>query len=237
MALVRTLENGLYSRLGILTAPAKWVWHSAAPKEGQIENRAYFRELGGEVLGMHEMLLESPTEVVFTAAQWEEHSRRFESCLDGVVIEGCDSPGAIVVRHGLYAMRLAAVLTALRKVESRWYVKEYICADEDFHTAMAMTEVLLEHSLLLSSSLPGLALKARPLQHFHRALAVLRRLKHRFSYTDFVSSAMEDGASESTAKRLLRRVLQSHFVVNKEDGYVKNRKYYDKEGSKENLEP
>lgn len=157
MALVRTLENGLYSRLGILTAPAKWVWHSAAPKEGQIENRAYFRELGGEVLGMHEMLLESPTEVVFTAAQWEEHSRRFESCLDGVVIEGCDSPGAIVVRHGLYAMRLAAVLTALRKVESRWYVKEYICADEDFHTAMAMTEVLLEHSLLLSSSLPGLA--------------------------------------------------------------------------------
>ena len=237
VALVRTLENGLYSRLGILTAPAKWVWHSAAPKEGQIENRAYFRELGGEVLGMHEMLLESPTEVVFTAAQWEEHSRRFESCLDGVVIEGCDSPGAIVVRHGLYAMRLAAVLTALRKVESRWYVKEYICADEDFHTAMAMTEVLLEHSLLLSSSLPGLALKARPLQQFHRALAVLRRLKHRFSYTDFVSSAMEDGASESTAKRLLRRVLQSHFVVNKEDGYVKNRKYYDKEGSKENPEP
>ena len=154
-----------------------------------------------------------------------------------MVIDGCDSPGAIVVRHGLYAMRLAAVLTALRKVESRWYVKEYICADEDFHTAMAMTEVLLEHSLLLSSSLPGLALKARPLQQFHRALAVLRRLKHRFSYTDFVSSAMEDGASESTAKRLLRRVLQSHFVVNKEDGYVKNRKYYDKEGSKENPEP
>lgn len=237
VALVRSQENGLYSRFGILTAPARWTWHSAAPKEGQMESRAYFRGLGEEVLAMHNLLLETPTEVVFTAAQWEEHARRFESCLEDVVVEGSDSPGAIVVRHGLYAMRLAAVFTALRKAESRWYVKEYICTDEDFHAAMAMTDVLIEHSLLLSSSLPGLLLKARPLQQFHKVIAVLQRLKYHFSYTDFIASAMEDGVSESTAKRLLKRALKAHFIVNKEDGYFKNKKCYCTEGSKETPEP
>lgn len=139
-------------------------------------------------------------------------------------MEGCDSPGAIVVRHGLYAMRLAAVFTALRKAESRWYVKEYICTDEDFHAAMAIVDVMVEHSLLLSSSLPGLALKARPLQQFHKVLIVLKRLKRHFSYTDFVSAAMEDGVSESTAKRLLNRAQKAQFVVGKEDGYCKSSK-------------
>lgn len=237
VSLVRSQENGLYSRFGILTAPAKWAWRSAAPKEGQIESRAYFHALGEEVLTMHNLLLETPTEVLFTAAQWEEHARRFESCLEGVVVEGCDSPGAIVVRHGLFAMRLAAVFTALRKAESRWCVKDYICTDKDFHAAMAMAEVLIEHSLLLSSSLPGLALKARPLQQFHKVLLVLSRLKYHFSYKDFVSAAMEYGASESTAKRLLRRALNTHFVVNKDDGYFKNKKCYGVEGPKVTPEP
>ena len=237
VGLIRTQENGLYSRFGVLTAPARWVWHSAAPVEGQVENRTFFRLLGQEVLKMHGMLLESPTEVVFSSAQWEEHSRRFESNLDGAMMEGCDSPGAIVVRHGLYAMRLAAVFTALRKAESRWYVKEYICTDEDFHAAMAMAEVLLEHSLLLSSSLPGLALKARPLQPFHKVLVILQRLKYHFSYTEFLSVAMGDGVSESTAKRLLKRALKLQFVENKGNSYFKCRKCYGEKGSKMDSEP
>ena len=227
----------MYSRMAFYIGEGRWKWISAAPVEGSTDHVKLFRKLSEEVLRMFVFLSGSPTEVCFTPGQWEEHTQRFSNVLQEVVSEDDDSHGAIVFRHGLIAARIAMVLTALRKCEPMWNVQQCRCTDEDFHTAMAMTEVLLEHSLLLSSSLPGLALKARPLQQFHRALAVLRRLKHRFSYTDFVSSAMEDGASESTAKRLLRRVLQSHFVVNKEDGYVKNRKYYDKEGSKENPEP
>ena len=100
-----------------------------------------------------------------------------------------------------------------------------------------MAEVLLEHSLLLSSSLPGLALKARPLQPFHKVLVILQRLKYHFSYTEFLSVAMDDGVSESTAKRLLRRALKLQFVENKGNSYFKSRKCYGEKGSKMNPEP
>lgn len=76
-----------------------------------------FARLSGRLLELHQFLLQSPTEVTFTAAQWEEHTSRFSSHLSEVVNERDDSPGAIVLRHGLMASRIAGVLTALRKGE------------------------------------------------------------------------------------------------------------------------
>ncbi|WP_455587168.1 DUF3987 domain-containing protein [Bacteroides sp.] len=237
VSLVHSQENGLYSRFGLLTASSEWVWLSAAPVEGRIEYRTFFCELGKEVQQMHNILLETPTEVTFTPSQWEEHSQRFAEWLDGVIMEGDDSPGAIVVRHGLYAIRLASILTALRKVESKWYVKEYICTDEDFHTAMSMVGVLLEHSLLLSSSLPEVSLKSRPLQRFYRIRLILERLSSIFSYSEFLSVAMEEGVSVSTSKRLLKRAVKYQFVENKDGKYYKKKAANGKMGPRVEPEP
>lgn len=237
VALIQSQENGLYSRFCVLTAEAQWVWRSAEPMAGGVEYRAFFRELGKEVLEMHNMLLQSPTQVSFTPAQWAEHTASFTAWLSGVVMEGEDSPGAIILRHGLLAMRLASVLTMLRKGESRWYAKEYICTDEDFHAAMSMVGVLIEHSLLLSSSLPEVALKSLPLQRFYRIRAVLDRLKATFLYKEFVAAAMESGVSESTAKRLLKRAEKWQYVVSEDSGYRKTKKANEGEMPRVNPEP
>ncbi|WP_418698464.1 DUF3987 domain-containing protein [Bacteroides sp.] len=225
VALVRSQENGLFSRLTVLTAETQWVWRSAAPRHDGVEFRSYFRELGKEVLHMHQMMQGKRTWVTFTDAQWKAHTDFFGQRLQGVVVEGDDSPGAMVLRHGLLAMRIAAILTALRKCEDEfWAAGERICTDEDFHIAMQLTEVLLEHGLLLSSSLPELALKALPLREFHRFLPVLEKMPEEFSFTDFVNEAAKQNLSVSTGKRMLKKAEKASFV--KHEG-VKYRKLPD----------
>ena len=227
-AFIASLENGMYSRIGFYTAQAQWEWHSAAPRQGGVEYRSFFRALGRELLEMHLLLLQSPTEVVFTDAQWEEHTACFSALLTGVVSEKEDSPGAIVLRHGLLAMRIAGVLTVLRKCESGLLMTPYTCTDEDFRTAMQLTNVLLEHSLLLSSSLPQTAVQVRPLQSFYQIRPVLDGLERTFSYTAFIKKSRDAGLAESTAKRWLSRAVKFKFIVKEENSYRKTGKKWEK---------
>lgn len=220
--LVKSQEDGLYSRLAILTAETHWKWRSAAPRPGEVEYQSFFEQLGAEVLQAHLMMKGRVTDVHFTTEQWEEHTRFFSTYLQNVAAEGEDSPGAVVVRHGLIAMRLAAVLTALRKCEDELWAAGYrLCTDEDFHTAMLMVKVLIEHSLLLSSSLPELALKALPLRKFHQLQPVLDRMGQEFSFTEFVTEGTRQGLSLSTGKRHLKKAEEMGLVVREGKKYKK----------------
>lgn len=214
VALVKSQEDGLYSRLSALTAETCWKWRSAAPHPGEMEYQSFFDKLGAEVLQAHLMMKGHVTDVHFTTEQWEEHTHFFSTYLQNVAAEGEDSPGAVVIRHGLIAMRLAAVLTALRKCEDGLWAAGYrLCTDEDFRTAMLMVRVLIEHSLLLSSSLPELALKALPLRKFHQLQPVLDQMGQEFSFTDFVTEATRQGLSLSTGKRHLKKAEEMGMVV------------------------
>lgn len=163
---ISSLENGMYSRVAFYVGQAHWEYKSANPGKARLDMRAYFKGMGEELLRMFIFLSGSPTEVVFTEEQWKEHTERFRTYLREVVAEDDDSPGAIVLRHGLMMSRIAMVLTALRKCEPQWNTSEWECSDEDFHTAMQIVDVLLEHSLLLSTSMDDTAGRIRPVKAF-----------------------------------------------------------------------
>ncbi|MFK2066114.1 DUF3987 domain-containing protein [Bacteroides fragilis] len=218
---IPSLENGLYSRFLIYTGQSAWEWRSAAPRAGCEDHRAVFARLSARLLELHQFLLQSPTEVTFTPGQWEEHTLRFASHLSEVVNERDDSPGAIVLRHGLMASRIACVLTALRKGECAWAMPEYACSDEDFHTAMLMTDVLLEHSLLLSTCMQKSESKPKPLKPYFRLRPVLQVLSGTFTFTQVVDKAVEMGIPKTTAKRLFRKTVELKLVVKEGDVYRK----------------
>lgn len=165
---ISSLENGMYSRVAFYVGQAHWEYKSANPGKARLDMRAYFKGMGEELLRMFIFLSGSPTEVVFTEEQWKEHTERFRTYLREVVAEDDDSPGAIVLRHGLMMSRIAMVLTALRKCEPQWNTSEWKCSDEDFHTAMQIVDVLLEHSLLLSTSMDDTAGRIRPVKAFFK---------------------------------------------------------------------
>lgn len=172
---ISSLENGMYSRVAFYVGQAHWEYKSANPGKARLDMRAYFKGMGEELLRMFVFLSGSPTEVVFTEEQWKEHTERFRTYLREVVAEDDDSPGAIVLRHGLMMSRIAMVLTALRKCEPQWNTSEWECSDEDFHTAMQIVDVLLEHSLLLSTSMDDTAGRIRPVKAFFKLRPVLKK--------------------------------------------------------------
>ena len=214
---ISSLENGMYSRVAFYVGQAPWEYKSANPGKVRLDMRAYFKGMGEELLRMFIFLSGSPTEVVFTEEQWKEHTERFRTYLREVVAEDDDSPGAIVLRHGLMMSRIAMVLTALRKCEPQWNTSEWECSDEDFHTAMQIVDVLLEHSLLLSTSMDDTAGRIRPVKAFFKLRPVLRTMPREFTYSELMAAANEAGLPTASVKRYLLRLVY-YQIVEKEDG-------------------
>lgn len=214
---ISSLENGMYSRVAFYVGQAHWEYKSANPGKARLDMRAYFKGMGEELLRMFIFLSGSPTEVVFTEEQWKEHTERFRTYLREVVAEDDDSPGAIVLRHGLMMFRIAMVLTALRKCEPQWNTSEWECSDEDFHTAMQIVDVLLEHSLLLSTSMDDTAGRIRPVKAFFKLRPVLKKMPREFTYSELMAAANEAGLPTASVKRYLLRLVY-YQIVEKEDG-------------------
>ena len=214
---ISSLENGMYSRVAFYVGQAHWEYKSANPGKARLDMRAYFKGMGEELLRMFIFLSGSPTEVVFTEEQWKEHTERFRTYLREVVAEDDDSPGAIVLRHGLMMSRISMVLTALRKCEPQWNTSEWECSDEDFHTAMQIVDVLLEHSLLLSTSMDDTAGRIRPVKAFFKLRPVLKKMPREFTYSELMAAANEAGLPTASVKRYLLRLVY-YQIVEKEDG-------------------
>ena len=214
---ISSLENGMYSRVAFYVGQAHWEYKSANPGKDRLDMRAYFKGMGEELLRMFIFLSGSSTEVIFTEEQWKEHTERFRTYLREVVAEDDDSPGAIVLRHGLMMSRIAMVLTALRKCEPQWNTSEWKCSDEDFRTAMQIVDVLLEHSLLLSTSMDDTAGRIRPIKAFFKLRPILRTMPREFTYSELMAAANEAGLPTASVKRYLLRLVY-YQIVEKEDG-------------------
>ena len=226
----RSHENGLYSRFLIYTRQLNPHWETCAPGEGRVDLREHFHTLGKKLFEMHKLLLESPTLVTFTPGQWEHHTQQFGVWLKSALVEGKEFPTSIVFRHGLLAMRLASILTIFRKWDDYRYAKEYCCTDADFDTAMQIIATVIEHSLLLGTSLPDTGHPPVAMRKFHQFEDVLKKLPRIFSYIDFINAAKELGISVSTAKRYLRKAVEQELVVKQKDKYRKRRKRPGKQG-------
>lgn len=226
----RSHENGLYRRFLIYTRQLNPHWETCAPGEGRVDLREHFHTLGKKLFEMHKLLLESPTLVTFTPGQWERHTQQFGVWLKSALVEGKEFPTSIVFRHGLLAMRLASILTIFRKWDDYRYAKEYCCTDADFDTAMQIIATVIEHSLLLGTSLPDTGHPPVAMRKFHQFEDVLKKLPRIFSYIDFINAAKELGISVSTAKRYLRKAVEQELVVKQKDKYRKRRKRQGKQG-------
>ena len=231
-AFFRSMESGLYSRFAVCTRPVAVEWEACAPDDTQPDLARYYRTLSEELLGLHIALQKHATHVTFTPAQWAEHTEFFSRMLVSTHAEGRDAVLGIIFRHGLLVMRLAAVLAVLRKQADFPTATDYRCPDADFHAALLIARTLLEHSLLLSSTLPDSVRPPVKLRKAHLLEAVLRKLPRKFAYTDFIEEAVSQGISRSTAQRMLRRLLNLQLIVKQGDVYRVKRRGPFREGSK-----
>ena len=94
----------------------------------------------------------------------------------------------------------------------------------DFNAAMQIVATILEHSLLLGTTLPDTGRQPVLMRHFHQFDQILADLPRSFSYSDFTFAAQNLGISLSTAKRILKKGLEQELIVKQGDKYRKRNK-------------
>lgn len=232
MQLVRfigTKEDGMYSRMALLTGEGSPEWISAAPDaEGVLDGGALFDHLSEQVLELFRFSKNHPLEVRFTPRQWKEHTRCFGLAWSNVYMEEGEGNMAIVGRHGLISSRLGMIFAALRRFETGFAVDRMECSDEDFHRVMCITRCLLEHSLSLSTILPDSGTKRKLQTSFFRIRAIFSHMPEEFSFSLFVDSVEKAGLSRRTATRALVKLAEAGELEKIDYGLYRKKEFREK---------
>ncbi len=220
IAFVRSPENGFCSRIAALTAQAQCDFRSCQPHAGSVDLHAHLCEIGEEVLQIYLTLVDMPeSRIEFTEEQWARHTAFFGNCLVSVRFEGGEDSTAIVLRFALLMMRLAALFTVLRKYEDGIFASVRYCSDADFEAALSMIDVLMKHSLHLSTLLPTVPQKK--LDDYNKILNVIREMSQEFTYSDFRKVMSHHKYSKASVSRWLERAANYQFIVKEGNKYLK----------------
>ena len=219
-------ENGAYSRYLIYMGEQETEFRLMSPSGLKRTRNEVFLDLSGKVLEMYRFLKENPTEVKLTTDQWNWHLAHYQGVLQNVQLEESEGPVSVVLRHGLNTARLAMIFTALRKYDERWSFHEMTCSEEDFRRAMGIIEVLLHHSLTLSTTLRKEVGSPMEMRHYFRVLEALETLPSEFRYSDLMDAFRSSGITLSTAKRIRFRLIEMQIIVQEGEIYhFKSRKW------------
>jgi hypothetical protein len=151
--LIASAEDGLFSRFIFYAYRADIVWRDPSPKPGDIVYNDHFEALSENVLDMYDFFDNTQTNIFLTTNQWEVLNNAFYDKLMNVAIFTGGEAVSIVYRLGLILFRICMVFTALRKFENGDYTVDVTCTDDDFQAALMLSDVYLQHSLLMYNNL------------------------------------------------------------------------------------
>lgn len=227
--LVPTMDDGLFSRFLIMLVSPQTQWVSQRPRPDGFVAESHFEALGEKALDMWNYLRLSPTQVVFSDAQWDFHDRSWSDELSEILKEGGLDRMSLCTRQGLAHMRIAALLTVIRKWEK--YValgmgqdksaeidfqqkhKVMPCCDADFQVAFHIARVLLKHSLALSTTkLSPLQVGTQNMRSFEWIQRALSLLSEQFTPKEFLAQAKQCGRSQSQGYRALSQLNKMKII-------------------------
>ena len=233
---IPSIEDGLYSRFFVMMMEPYNEW---IPQKPDLAHRAYkdiYDRLSEDALQMWLMLGENPTWVTFTDEQWDDHTQHYTEQTDQLAHEGMGNNAAILKRHGLGQMRIAAVLTTLRKWEIykqahfqtteegeqpgkevfRQQHRTMTCRYDDYETAALITDTLMHHALNLSTTMKVQRQKhVQPMRNWIWVKEAMDSLPYRFTAREWVNMAQKLGRSRSQAYRSLKNAQKHQFMRQK----------------------
>lgn len=155
VSIVKSAENGLFSRIGFYLHGTKVKWVDMDLDDDEYDLCDRFSELGKVLKEL--IAVCSKEEVKFNLTQnqkvWlnEFGNRRMLEVAAFVD----DEATSVVKRFGLIMFRLCMIFTAVRNFENRKPLNsELVCSDEDAKNALQITETLIEHSMAMFKILP-----------------------------------------------------------------------------------
>lgn len=217
--LIGSAENGLFSRFMFYAFRSPIVWQSPAPAANGIVYNDHFAKLSEDLLQATELLTNFPTEVQFTDDQWSWFNREFTDRLEQSVLYNSDDIAGVVYRLGLITFRICMVFTALRKFENGDTANTVFCTDEDFTSAISLSKVYIEHSIMVFNSLSSDEQEEnfKPKNNKEKLIALLPAT---FQRKQAVKEGKKLDLSERTVDDLLSKLVPE--VLEKiKDGYYR----------------
>lgn len=212
--LMSSVENGLFSRFLFYYLDKKTEWIDVLDEGDGEPLDDFFENLGKEYLAFFHTLQELP-EIKFqmTPEQGVAFNKHFALLQADYVGLFGDDTVASVRRLATSTYRIAMILSALRIWEDGDTDSPRICSDEDYQTAMAISEVLQQHMLRVIKELPSSTSKVATGQAKEPLLlkAFWDALPDEFEVKDFKATAQEVGLSIPTAERYIRQWVDTRL--------------------------
>ena len=231
--LIPDAENGLFSRFIFYVMPTEIVWHDMFASSDGISADEKFERIGRDFCASLKKLPNGPIQFTLSRAQRVQFNDFFSASQSRYAQMFGEEIVASVRRLGLIMFRFAMILTVLRQLEEapakrRKSEKNLVCSDIDYDSALAMIQVLLQHSAAVFQTLPRKADRAAALKGRRQLSDAVRQkflaaLPDTFDRPTYIKTAASLNIIERTAERYISDLCKSGQLAHPANGqYQKN---------------
>lgn len=230
-ALVPSVENGFFSRLMTVVIREHQDFDGSVfqPTEEGIQVEAMLNRLSQQVKLLYEGLEGQEIEFRLTSEQASLLGNVMEKEYKEYVRKLGEGFHATVVRNGINVMRIAAILSALRRESERESENEreseseresvLVCSEKDFETAMVIGTKMLLHAADAYNQITEGCQEAVPcVKGSYQKDTFFVSLPQAFSTGECISLASRMGASEKTARRWIDNWIETGVLVKEKHG-------------------
>jgi len=226
--LIPDAENGLFSRFIFYVMPTQLVWHDMFATKDNTTADEKFERIGRDFCTLLKKLPDGPIQFTLSSAQGVQFNDFFRDTQSRYAEIFGEEIVATVRRLGLIMFRIAMILTVLRHIEEvpakrKKSLKKMVCTDVDYDTALAVIQVLLQHSAAVFQTLPrrtdhAAALKGRRQLSDAVRQKFLAALPDTFDRPTYIQVAASLNIIERTAERYVSDLCKSGHLKHPSNG-------------------
>ena len=226
--LIPDAENGLFSRFIFYVMPTQLVWHDMFVSKDNTTADEKFERIGRDFCTLLKKLPDGPIQFTLSSAQGVQFNDFFRDTQSRYAAIFGEEIVATVRRLGLIMFRIAMILTVLRHIEEvpakrKKSLKKMVCTDVDYDTALAVIQVLLQHSAAVFQTLPRrtdhvAALKGRRQLSDAVRQKFLAALPDTFDRPTYIQVAASLNIIERTAERYVSDLCKSGHLKHPSNG-------------------
>lgn len=210
--LIKTPENGLFSRFVFYFLESELTWKDCLDESEEDSLNDQFAAFGKEFHEFYEILKTStPRRFRVTTEQHDRFNQFFEENQKNLYNMFGNDIIASIRRLGLICFRIAMIFTVLRGMETGDCYSPLLCSDEDFDNALAITEVLIQHTSKVYCELFERRSGYNPQKNVIQAF--LDALPQEFSRQDYMKAALAVGLSDRTGENYILKFAQEGKVI------------------------
>ncbi len=212
---IPSVENGLFSRFMFYDFPLIPIFKDVF--KNKVDLAKYYKLLSQDLINFYDAHME--VEFEFTAGQAKKFHKHFETNHNQFyVLLGGDSL-SLIRRLGSMCFRIAMLLTVSRYIyEGNTPVKVF-CSDNDFKTALKMTDMFIKQAENLYLQMPKSNNKYEVLKTDEQKL--LEELSNEFTFSKVVDAGKQLEIPKGTVERFLRKFIKFNLVTKLKHGHYK----------------